>query len=334
MSPSPAQSIPVYCANSFRVTDGANMGDALSFAKDVELNDIYELSPKAKRARLSFHSQEDGTFYIAEDSDLGRISATLFLDCAMTFMTSDGRTAEMLVMVEIGDEGHVENVYILPLAPLELGIGYTLVGVDRDNARRKFAQVACVSFTRGTLITLMTGAQVAIEDLKVGDRVLTRDNGGQAVRWIGHSTVRASGDFAPILIKAGTLNNTNDLLVSPDHRLFVYQRTDRIGVGQSELLVKARHLVNGDTVITQDGGFIDYFQLLFDRHHIIYAEGIAAESMLIDSRTKSALPSELLSRLTGLLPGHSGHGDHGLNVQKALLDRPDAIDILRRASLR
>ena len=164
--------------------------------------------------------------------------------------------------------------------------------------------------------------------------MLTRDAGVQEIRWIGHSTVRCIGDFTPIRIRAGVLNNENDLLVSPDHRLFVYQRTDHIGVGRSELLVKARHLVNGDTVTFQEGGFVDYFQILFDRHHIIYAEAIAAKSMLIDARTRSALPPELVTKLQKVLPDHGKRSDHGLDVQKALLDRPDAIDILRRASQR
>ena len=83
----------------------------------------------------------------------------------------------------------------------------------------------------------------------------------------------------------------------------------------------------------QDGGFVEYFQLLFDRHHIIYAEGIAAESMLVDPRTRPALPAELLEKLAAILPQHGGRDLKGLDVQKALLDRPDAIDLLRRASM-
>jgi len=82
-----------------------------------------------------------------------------------------------------------------------------------------------------------------------------------------------------------------------------------------------------------DGGFVDYFQILFDRHHIIYAEGIAAESMLVDPRTKPALPEGLLEKLSPLLK-HSDREGHGLDVAKALLDRPDAIALLKRASTR
>ena len=62
------------------------------------------------------------------------------------------------------------------------------------------------------------------------------------------------GEFTPICIKAGTLNNDNDLIVSPDHRLFIYQRSDELGAGRAELLVKVRYLLNGDTVFTQTGG--------------------------------------------------------------------------------
>ncbi len=329
-----AQSIPVFTGPQFRVINGANLGDGLAHLAEVELDDVYELSASATRARLSFRPLEDGSFRIAEGSELGTQGAPLYLDSALIFMTPDGHNTEMLVLVETDATGHLAQIYMLPLAPLAPDTEYQLVGTDRDGARARFAQVACVSFSRGTHITLASGAQVPIEHLKPGDRVLTRDAGVQEIRWIGHSTVRCTGDFTPILIRAGVLNNENDLLVSPDHRLFVYQRTDHIGVGQSELLVKARHLVNGDTVTFQEGGFVDYFQILFDRHHIIYAEGIAAESMLIDARTRSALPPELVTKLHKVLPDHGKRSDHGLDVQKALLDRPDAIDILRRASQR
>ena len=58
----------------------------------------------------------------------------------------------------------------------------------------------------------------------MGDRVLTSDDGVQAIRWIGVTTLRATGALAHIVIEAGALNNEHDLVVSPDHRLFIYQR--------------------------------------------------------------------------------------------------------------
>ena len=77
---------------------------------------------------------------------------------------------------------------------------YALVGIDCETAPEQLAQRACARFTRGTRITMASGEQRPIEDLRPGDRVLTRDAGPQYLRWIGVTTQRATGDFAPICI--------------------------------------------------------------------------------------------------------------------------------------
>ena len=330
----PAQSLPVYRSADFVVIDGANADDPLSFAAELLLDDVYELGYAVEPKRLTFHAVSETKFIVAADTEIGSAGAALHLDCALTFMSPDGQITDAMVLVEVDEAGDIDDIYLLPLAPLSNRIGYSLVGINTATPAQTFAQVACVSFSRGTHITLASGEQRPIETLNVGDRILTRDDGPQNVRWIGQSTLRAVGDFAPICIKAGTLNNDNDLIVSPDHRLFIYQRSDKLGAGRSELLIKARHLLNGDTVVTQDGGFVDYFQLLFDSHQIIYAEGIAAESMLIDQRTKPVLPADLSKELGDVIPGHSNRPHAGLDVQEKLLDRPDAAELLRRASSR
>lgn len=332
--PAPAQSLPVYRAKDFTATDGANMGDPLSFASELILDDIYELPYGIEPKRLSILPGDNKRFRISHETELGAPEATLVLDSALSFMSEDGGMHEALLLVEVDADGGVEDIYLLPLTSLRPQIEYRLVGIDTENAHQKFAQVACVSFTRGTHISLASGEQRLIEDLAVGDRILTRDDGVQPIRWIGQTTVRAVGDFAPIKIQAGTLNNEHDLIVSPDHRLFIYQRSDEVGAGRSELLVKVRHLVNGMTVTVMDGGFVDYFQLLFDSHQIIYAEGIAAETMLIDTRTKPVLPEALSEAMGEIIPGHSDLPHAGLDVNEALLNRPDAAELLRKASSR
>ena len=332
--PAPAQSLPVFRAEDFCATDGANMGDPLSFASELVLDDVYELPYGTLAQRLSVLPGKDNLFRIAPETEVGTPDATLHLDCALSFMSPDGAMHDALLLVEVDEAGAIADIYLLPLTALSTKVEYRLVGIDTQNARQKFAQVACVSFTRGTHITMSSGEQRLIEDLRIGDRILTRDDGIQAIRWISQTTVRAVGEFAPIRIHAGTLNNEHDLIVSPDHRLFIYQRSDKVGAGRSELLVKARHLVNGSTVTLMEGGFVDYFQLLFDSHQIIYAEGIAAETMLIDPRTKPVLPEELSQALGEVIPGHSDLPHAGLDVNEALLNRPDAAELLRKASSR
>ncbi|MFZ5963804.1 Hint domain-containing protein [Thalassococcus sp. BH17M4-6] len=327
-----AHSIGVFRADHLRVFSGANLGDGMAVAEDLMLDDIYRLSPVASLVPLSLVPRPQPPFRIGADSEVGTPGADLYLDCCVTLMSGAGTTTEALVLVETDSAGGIVDTFVLPLAPLSPRTDYALVGINPDIALQKFAQVACVSFTRGTHITMASGAQRRVEELQVGDKVLTRDDGPQTIRWIGHTTTRAIGAFAPILIKAGTLHNAGDLVVSPDHRLFIYQRTDRLGAGRPELLVKARHLINGDTVTRQSGGFVDYFQMLFDSHQIIYAEGIAAESMLVDTRTRAALPEEVSARLGSVLPGHRDTSHLSLEVHEALLRRPDAADLLRKSS--
>ena len=325
---SSAQVLSVYRADDVFVSNGVAEGEGLSFADELVFDDVYQIKPSATRHRLALHI--DGSISkmaVGAGSDMGKAGNALYLDCIITFMASDGSTHEGIVIVEVEDGG-VEDIFFMPLSQMSAQADYRLVGVSRDDALTRFAEMSCVSFAKGTHITLGSGEQRKIEDLKVGDKVLTRDDGQQEIRWIGQNTLRATGEFAPVLIKAGTLHNTNDLILSPDHRIFVYQREDRLGAGRSELLVRARHLINGDTVQQIDGGYIDYFQLLFDDHQIIYAEGIAAESLLLDERTRHALPKTA----EAYRHAHRHHMDY--EVQEKLLKSANAADLLRSASTR
>lgn len=318
------QTLPVYRADYFTVTDGVNLGDGLSFADELVFDDIYSLEENAEREFLKLRAGEsEKKFYVDESSALGKPDTLIYLDSSLTLMSPDGSTFEALVMVEVEND-EVLDIYLLPLASIAPKTDYRLVGVDQENAGARLAQVACVAFTRGTHITLSSGAQKPIEELKVGDKILTRDDGPQPLRWIGQNTVRAVGEFAPIQINKGVLHNENNLIVSPDHRLFIYQRQDELGTGRAEVLVKARHLINGDTVHQQDGGFVDYFQLLFDDHQIIYAEGIAAESLLVDTRTRAAVPGEV--------EGHKRRAHFDYEVPEEQLSGTSTVEKLRKAS--
>jgi hypothetical protein len=313
------------------------MGDGLGVFDDLVLDDIYELATESRALRLGLVADVDGSFRVHGDTQMGTPGAQLYLDCALTLMPGSGPNVDALVMVEVDGDHLITEIYILPLAPLQAETGYRLVSANRDRARATLAQAACIAFSRGTHITMGTGEQRPIESLRAGDRVLTRDAGIQDVTWVGQTTTRAVGAMAPILIRANVLNNTRDLLVSPDHRLMIYQRHDELEAGCPELLVRAADLVNGTSVVVRDGGYVDYFQILFERHHIIYAEGIAAESLLLDPVSRTALPEDLLIEITAQAAhgvSHAPRAHHGLEVSKSLLNRPDALDILKHASLR
>ncbi|MBC7476595.1 MAG: Hint domain-containing protein, partial [Pseudorhodobacter sp.] len=177
-----------------------------------------------------------------------------------------------------------------------------------------------LSFARGTTITLANGNQRPIENLKAGDRVLTRDHGKQRVRWIGHARLRAVGAFAPVVISAGTLGNMGDLIVSQHHRVFLYQRHKMAGLNTNELLVQARHFVDGEQVYLREGGFVDYFSLVFDQHEIIYAEGIPSESLMVNDATVNRLPPDIAAEVKAQFPGLTQVPHYGTEAGRQFLD--------------
>ncbi|MBI1418473.1 MAG: hypothetical protein GC146_14745 [Limimaricola sp.] len=325
------QDLNVLPAESFRVTEGVAQGDPLGFADELEPDDIYQVAPGTTPQRLVIETTaQGGVFRVAGPSPTGTPGHTVHLDSCLTLMDPSGFTFEALVLVEVEDDA-AAAIYMLPLGQIAPDTDYRLVGIDRHAATARFAEAAMVSFGRGTRIALASGLQVPVEALKVGDKVLTRDDGARPIRWIGSTTLRAVGSFAPVLIRAGALHNSADLVVSPEQRLFVYQRHDDLGAGRPEVLVKARHLVNGTSVVRQEGGFVDYFQILMDEHQIIFAEGIATESLLIDPRTRAALPDEA-GRAMGPGGRHARRKHHEYEVQESLLSQRDAAALLRRAS--
>lgn len=132
-------------------------------------------------------------------------------------------------------------------------------------------------FLRGTMIATTRG-EVAVEDLSVGDLVQTMDHGLQAIRWIGQREVLAKGAHAPVIIAPGVLGNARALGVSPQHRILLRGWQVDLHFAESEVLVPAIHLVDGENVRRQHGGRAQYYHILFDNHEIIYSDGVASES--------------------------------------------------------
>ena len=326
----PCFRLQVYLAEDFTVISGANLGDQISDAHNLELADVYGLRETATKTRIAISPDaSDAGYSIAHSSETGISGAALYLDCVATFMAGGGSTVEAIILVETLD-GLIYGTYLLPLAAFAPKQRYTLITVDRTAGANALAQLACTSFSRGTHVLCANGEQVRIEELRVGDLVTTRDHGKQAIRWIGQQTVRATGENAPVIVAENAMNNIRDLTLSPNHRLFIYQRGNRLGTGQPEVMVRAQLLVNDASITRSEGGFIEYFQLLFDQHEIIYVEGIAAESQLPEPRIRPALPACERARL--------GDRDHSptpkaWDLHAADVQGVDVAKELRRASL-
>ena len=119
--------------------------------------------------------------------------------------------------------------------------------------------------------------EIAVEDLKIGDLVQTHDGRSVPVRWIGHQTVarRFTDELRlPIRVKAEALRDNipcRDLLVSPDHALFV-----------DNVLIQAGALVNGTSIVREPiiPAVFTYYHVEVDDHSLILAENTPAETFV------------------------------------------------------
>ena len=143
----------------------------------------------------------------------------------------------------------------------------TFTGIDR-----------IICFTPGTQIQTASGLR-NIETLAPGDLVVTRDHGLQSLRWIGQRTVAATGSLAPLRIDPILIPGaTAPLLVSQQHRILWEGYRAQMLFGASEVLVAAKHLLTNPAVTRLEGGDVTYIHLMFDRHEVIYANGMPTES--------------------------------------------------------
>jgi hypothetical protein len=307
----PGQAFQVIPADDLFVVQGANIGDPLTGPAQVCLGDVYELEPAHQALRIVL-SPHDAS--LATGSDIGTVGDAVAMEARYTLMTPDGDRVELAVL-RVGAARCV-----LPLSPMATRLEYTLLAVDTAPAAARLTDLLNVSFARGTQITLSSGAQRAIEDLAIGDRILTRDHGGQPIAWIGRATLRAVGAFAPVVIPKGTLGNAGDLIVSQHHRMFLYQRTKSPGLATAELLVQAKHLADGDRIFIREGGYMDYFSLIFAGHEIIYAEGVPAESLMVNEATVNRLPTDLAAEVKARFPGLNQNQHFGTEAGRAALD--------------
>ena len=159
--------------------------------------------------------------------------------------------------------------------------------------------VAC--FVAGTRIATPSGPR-AVETLQPGDLVETQDAGPQPVRWVGQTRVAAQGAQAPIRFAQGAHGAKRPVLFSPQHRVLVRDPVAELLFGEAEVLVAAKDLVDGQRVTVCEGGEVDYVHILFDRHHIVFSEGLATESFLPGPQVLNAFEAAVQAEICALFP--------------------------------
>lgn len=157
-------------------------------------------------------------------------------------------------------------------------------GSSSDTDTIHITLLICVA--RGTRIATPEGER-PVEDLEIGDAVLTADGRAETIRWIGSRRIGAAelaGDpgLRPVRIRRdafGPGRPRRDLLVSPQHRIRLENAWAELMFGLPALLAPAKGLVNETTIsIDHDADEVEYFHVALSRHELMVTEGLATES--------------------------------------------------------
>jgi subtilisin family serine protease len=134
--------------------------------------------------------------------------------------------------------------------------------------------IAC--FAQGTSIATARGP-VAVEDLCIGDAVLTESGQARPVVWLGHRRVACARhphpqDVWPVRVQAHAFapnRPSRDLFLSPDH-----------AVKFGGMLMPVRYLVNGASIAQIPTPSVVYWHVELPAHDILLADNLPAESFL------------------------------------------------------
>jgi Ca2+-binding RTX toxin-like protein len=181
----------------------------------------------------------------------------------------------------------------------ESGDSLTFQGANQNSFTADNTGVVC--FTSGTLILTPSG-EVPIDFLRPGDLVVTKDNGPRPLLWssmrrLGPVELGRMPHLKPIEIKPGAFGNHSALVVSPQHGVLV-------NYDNNETLVRAKHLaeMRGGVRIKKGCRAVTYCHLLFEKHEVIFSNGLPSESFFPGPEAIKTLDSGAYNELITLFP--------------------------------
>lgn len=184
-----------------------------------------------------------------------------------------------------------------------------------------------ICFANGTIIDTALGPR-PVESLLVGDEIKTLDNGHQTVRWIGRRELSSEEllrhpHLRPIRFSAGTMGQNlpwTDLVVSPQHRIRLNDWRAELLFGHPDVLIPAKAFLSVPGVEILEDWSGAYFHLLFDRHELVWSNGLLTESLHPGEVALSALEAEdmeIIARKASRLPANQKTSRPAIRVAEA-----------------
>ncbi len=255
---------------------------------------------------------------------------------AQSFVVTDGQATYTITVLDPGAEPALLMIDGA-LPPKDTDLHVTDHAVDPLRGADGDAGVIC--FTPGTLITTPDGSR-PVETIRPGDRVSTRDDGAVEVLWTGARRMSGARLYAmpqlrPVRIRSGALGDgrpDGDLVVSPDHRLLISGARARALFNEAEVLVAARDLIDDRLIVSETAlREVTYVHLLTERHQIVRANGMEAESFHPANADLDLIDPEERAALLRIVPGleadpfrYGGYARRNLTASEAAILRHEA----------
>lgn len=245
-------------------------GDMIS-ASAVGGNDVINLS----------NITTSGTIFGNENADsvnITSLASSLTVDGSETSsgtgLDNDTLNLSALTGTIVYDTANAENGVFT-----EDGTGKTITFSNIENV---VPPIAPVCFTSGMAIETVDGEKM-VEDLAIGDLVMTYDNGLQPIRFIYKRSFSLDPHSTPVCFERGAIGNNRKLIVSQKHSIFTKTLPkdliqNHLGDEEDNLL-HACHLINGSTIrLDYSKKTVTYYHIMFNKHELIKCHGIWSES--------------------------------------------------------
>lgn len=162
-------------------------------------------------------------------------------------------------------------------------------------------------FVSGTRIATLSG-EIPIERLAAGDKIQTANGETTGIRWIGSRYVsklelNRSPKLCPVRIAKDAFAKgipNRDLFLSPLHRVQISGWNAQLMFGERNVLAHASHLPQSQTTKDYDNG-VRYFHILCDKHEVIFANGLPAETLFAGDIALSAFGPATVDRIAECL---------------------------------
>ncbi len=142
------------------------------------------------------------------------------------------------------------------------------------------------SISLGTMVSTTDGPR-AIERLRVGDMVQTKNSGPLPVRAIVMQDLPAMGHTTPVVVRAPYFGLDKDIVVARDQRILFTGFEAEYNLGVNAALLEAHHFFDhlAASRVEEKRSTI-FFQLLIDTHECIQISGAWVDSLFVGNLKK------------------------------------------------